>query len=267
MKIAIIGTGNLGLSIAKGLIINNTITSLYLTKKNIDTIDDWKEYNNVKITSDNKEAVKNSDILIFSVQPGQFEEILYEIKNLLNQKHVLISTITGFHIKRIESIIGDKFPIIRSMPNTAISVRKSMTCLCSNIVGKKRIDIAVAIFNGLGNTILINEKDMQAATVICASGIAFWMRIIRAMTQGGVQLGFDAKEAMKRSMFTALGASSLLIDNKTHPEQEIDKVTTPNGCTIAGLNEMEHNGLSSSLIKGLVESFEKINEISKNYKK
>ena len=115
MKIAIIGTGNLGLSIAKGLIINNTITSLYLTKKNIDTIDDWKEYNNVKISIDNKEAVKNSDILIFSVQPGQFEEILYEIKNLLNEKHVLISTITGFHIKRIESIIGDKFYLIYSI--------------------------------------------------------------------------------------------------------------------------------------------------------
>ena len=120
-----------------------------------------------------------------------------------------------------------------------------------------------SIFNGLGNTIQISEKDMQAATVICASGIAFWMRIIRAMTQGGVQLGFEAKEAMRMSMHTALGASTLLIENSSHPEEEIDKVTTPNGCTIAGLNEMEHNGLSSSLIQGLMVSFDKINEISK----
>ncbi len=263
MKIAIIGTGNLGLSIAQGLIINNTITSLYLTKRNIESIEEWSENKYVTVTGNNIEAVEKSDILIFSVQPNQFEEILNEISTHLTDRHIIISTITGFHINRIENVIGNKIPIIRSMPNTAISVGKSMTCLCSNEIGKKRIDIASAIFNGLGNSIIINEKDMQAATVLCASGIAFWMRIIRAMTQGGIQLGFEASEAMKMSTFTALGASSLLLKNNSHPEKEIDKVTTPNGCTIKGLNEMEHKGLSSSIIQGLVASFEKINEMSK----
>lgn len=263
MKIAIIGAGNLGLSIAKGLITNNTITSLYLTKRNTSTIEDWKEYGNVQITTDNKKAVKNSDILIFAVQPSHFENILEEIKDLLTEKHVIISTITGFKIDRMERIIGSENYIVRSMPNTAISVGKSMTCLCSNEKGKKRLQLAEAIFNTLGTSIVIEEEHMQAATVICASGIAFWMRLIRATTQGGVQLGFDAHEAMKMSMQTALGAASLLIETNSHPEQEIDKVTTPKGCTIEGLNEMEHQGLSSSLIKGIVASFEKINKISK----
>ena len=263
MKIAIIGAGNLGLSIAKGLITNNTITSLYLTKRNTHSIEDWKEYGNVHVTSDNQEAVKNSDILIFTVQPSHFENILSDIKDLLTEKHVLISTITGFKIDRIETVIGSDNYIIRSMPNTAISVGKSMTCLCSNEKGKSRLQLAEAIFNTLGTSIVIEEEHMQAATVICASGIAFWMRLIRATTQGGVQLGFDANEAMKMSMQTALGAASLLIETNSHPEQEIDKVTTPKGCTIEGLNEMEHQGLSSSLIKGIVASFEKINKISK----
>ena len=263
MKIAIIGTGNLGLSIAKGLIINNSITTLYLTKRNPEVLADWNKSKQVRVTADNREAVKNSDILIFAVQPSQFEGILEEIKEELHEKHVIISTITGFKIQRIEQSIGAHFPIIRSMPNTAISVGKSMTCLCCNAAGEKRIAIATAIFNGLGTSITIEEAHMQAATVICASGIAFWMRLIRATTQGGVQLGFDAAEAMKMSMHTALGAASLLIETDTHPEQEIDKVTTPRGCTITGLNEMEHQGLSSSLIQGLVASFEKINEISK----
>ena len=263
MKIAIIGTGNLGLSIAKGLIVNNSITTLYLTKRNPEALADWNKSKQVTVTADNREAVKNSDILIFAVQPSQFEGILNEIKDLLHENHVIISTITGFKIQRIETSIGDHFPIIRSMPNTAISVGKSMTCLCCNKAGEKRIAIASAIFNGLGTSITIEEEHMQAATVICASGIAFWMRLIRATTQGGVQLGFDAAEAMKMSMHTALGAASLLIETDTHPEQEIDKVTTPRGCTITGLNEMEHQGLSSSLIQGLVASFEKINEISK----
>ena len=263
MKIAIIGTGNLGLSIAKGLLVNNTITTLYLTKRNPEVLMDWNKSKQVTVTKDNREAVNNSDILIFAVQPSQMEGILNEVKDLFNENHVIISTITGFKISRIEAIIGTEVPVIRSMPNTAISVGKSMTCLCSNEVGKKRIDIATAIFNAVGTSIKIEEEHMQAATVICASGIAFWMRLIRATTQGGVQLGFDAEEAMKMSMQTALGAASLLIETDTHPEQEIDKVTTPRGCTITGLNEMEHQGLSSSLIKGLVASFNKINEISK----
>ena len=262
MKIAIIGTGNLGLSIAKGLVINNTYTTLYLTKRNLDSLSSWKEYKNVFLTQDNKEAVTHSDVLIFAVQPNQFDSILEEIKPILTDKHVIISTITGYAIERMESPIGSEYPVIRSMPNTAISVGKSMTCLCSNAVGKKSLPIAEAIYNGLGTTLTIEEKLMQASTVLCASGIAFWMRLIRATTQGGVQLGFDADIALKMSMQTAMGAASLLIETGSHPEEEIDRVTTPRGCTITGLNEMEHQGLSSSLIKGLNASFNKINDIA-----
>lgn len=263
MKVAIIGAGNLGLSIAKGLITTNAITTLYLTKRNKESIKTYEEYNNVFVTSDNAEAVQNSDILIFAVQPSQFEAILKGIKDLLNDKHVIISTITGFKISRIESIIGDDHYIIRSMPNTAISVGKSMTCICSNEKGIKRVELARAIFNRLGTTISIPEDKMQAATVICASGIAFWMRLIRATTQGAIQLGFDAEEAQEMAMQTCAGAANLLIQSGNHPEEEIDKVTTPKGCTIEGLNEMEHQGLSSSLIRGIVASFEKINQIAK----
>ena len=264
MKIAIIGTGNLGLSIAKGLIVNNTYTDLYLTKRNLDDIKDYEEYKSVFITSDNVKAIKNADILIFAVQPSQLESILQKIKPHLNDKHVVISTITGFPISRIEAQIGSDVPIIRAMPNTAISVGKSMTCLCHNTIGLKKLPIAEAIFNGLGTSLTIEESLMQAATVFCASGIAFWMRLIRATTQGGVQMGFDADIALQMSMHTAMGAASLLIQAGSHPEEEIDKVTTPRGCTITGLNEMEHQGLSSSLIKGLNASFDKINEIAKH---
>lgn len=263
MKIAIIGAGNLGLAIAKGILHSNGATSMYLTKRNTKEIKHFEKYGNVTVTSDNAEAVKNSDILIFAVQPGHFEAILYEVKDGLGENHVVISTITGFGTQKMESIIGaDKF-IIRSMPNTAISVGKSMTCICSNGPGKKRIDLAKAIFNRMGHSLEIPEEQMQAATVICASGIAFWMRLIRATTQGAIQLGFDAKEAHELAMHTCNGAASLLIESGSHPEEEIDKVTTPKGCTISGLNEMEHQGLSSSLIRGLVTSFEKISDIRK----
>lgn len=250
MKIAIIGTGNLGQSIAKGLITTNAVTTLYLTKRHLDAIKDFEGYKNVFLTSDNAEAVKNSDIVIFAVQPSHFEAILNEIKPLLTENHVLISTITGFSLSKMEGIVGGDQFVIRAMPNTAIAVGKSMTCLCSNGKGSERIKIAEAIFNRLGTTITIPEEQMQAATVVCASGIAFWMRLIRATTQAAIQLGFEAHEAQELAMHTCEGAANLLITNGDHPEQEIDRVTTPKGCTIEGLNEMEHKGLSSSLIQG-----------------
>ena len=261
MKIAIIGAGNLGLPIAKGILNTNGATTMYLTKRKTGDIEKYEKYGNVKVTSDNREAIANSDIIIFAVQPNQFVKILNDVKDLFTEKHVLISTITGFSIAQIEAVVGEDQHIIRSMPNTAISVGKSMTCICSNEKGQKRVALALAIFNRMGHSLEIPESQMQAATVICASGIAFWMRMIRATTQGAIQLGFDSKEAQELAMHTCNGAAALLIESGSHPEAEIDRVTTPRGCTIQGLNEMEHQGLSSSLIQGIVASYDKISRI------
>ena len=265
MKIAIIGVGNLGYSIAVGILDQKKdikCQTLYLTKRNTSSLKHLDKFSEVRLMSDNKKAVKSSDVIIIAVLPSQIKKVLEEIKEEIDpNKHTIISVATGREIADIESVLGKDVPIIRAMPNTAISVGESMTCLSANKNGNKNIEKAKTIFNALGQTLCIDEKHMQAATVICASGIAFWMRLIRATTQGAVQLGFHSEEAQQLSMQTCLGAASLLIDSKSHPEQEIDKVTTPSGCTIEGLNEMEHNGLSSSLIKGLVASYEKINEI------
>ena len=261
MKIAILGTGNLGKSIANGLLSKGNVTSLYLTKRNLTSLKEFERHQNTQITSDNAEAVKHSDVIILAVQPAHIKNILKEIKPSLGQNSIIISTITGLTIANLEEELSPDIPFIRSMPNTAISVGESMTCLCANSKGKENIQVAESIFNNLGVTLEINENLMQAATVVCASGIAFWMRLIRASTQAAIQLGFEAKEAQNLAMHTCYGAASLLINNGNHPEQEIDKVTTPRGCTIEGLNEMEHKGLSSSLIHGMVSSFNKINAI------
>ena len=261
MKIAIIGVGNLGLSIAKGLLNNKAVTSLYLTKRHINGLEGLSANKMVVITSDNSVAIENSDILIFAVQPNHLEAVLRKNKQYITPKHNVISTITGFSIEKIEAIIGEKHSVIRAMPNTAIAVGKSMTCISSNEKAQLKLNTARKIFDTLGKTLVIPERQMQAATVVCASGIAYWMRLIRATSQAAIQLGFDAKEAQELAMHTCEGAASLLIHTENHPEQEIDKVTTPRGCTIEGLNEMEHQGLSSSLIRGMIASFEKINGI------
>lgn len=261
MKVAIIGAGSLGQSIAKGLLSNKVVSSLYLTKRNTDSIKGFSDNKKVTLTSDNKEALKNATILVFAVQPKHLEHILNNLKSCLHENHVLISVITGFSISKIEAIVGSNTCIIRSMPNTAAAVGQSMTCLSPNIKGKEKVALAKTIFNSLGSSMEIPEEQLQAATVICASGIAFWMRLIRATTQGAIQLGFEAHEAHELAMQTCFGAATLLKESGNHPEAEIDRVTTPGGCTIEGLNEMEHQGLSSSLIKGINKSFDKINQI------
>ncbi|MEC3905647.1 pyrroline-5-carboxylate reductase [Tamlana sp. 2201CG12-4] len=264
MKIAIIGTGNLGSSIAKGLIGNQSFTSLYLSDKNTSNVNAFSTVENVVVTNDNLLAVAQSEMVIFALQPKHINKVLESVKSLITEKHTIISVAAGVAISRIEGIIGADKNIIRVMPNTAISIGKSMTCIAANEKAQERVALAQEIFNQLGTTLVIPEEQVQAATVICASGIAFWMRLVRATTQGAIQLGFEAHEAHQLALQTCFGAASLLIESGRHPEEEIDRVTTPSGCTIEGLNEMEHQGLSSSLIKGINASFEKINHLKKN---
>jgi len=144
------------------------------------------------------------------------------------------------------------------MPNTAIAIQESMTCICAHQAKNEQIDYVTDLFGQLGKSVFIEEKLMDAATVLGACGTAFAMRYIRANIQGGIEIGFSAATASLIAAQTVKGASLLLLLKNTHPEQEIDKVTTPKGCTIAGLNEMEHQGFSSSLIKGVVTSYKKI---------
>ena len=258
--ITILGTGNLGLAIVNGLLQADFLADnkVIATKRKLESIQ-YLEESGIKIEANNLEAVKASDIIILCVQPGQLPGIAEELAGHLSDKTV-ISTVTGANLAKLHGLFGDETRLIRAMPNTALAVQQSMTCLSSN-GASQYLGEAEAIFGVLGETIQIDDELMQAATVLGASGIAFWLRLIRATTQGGIQLGFVAPEAQKIAVQACLGAASLLKEGLAHPESEIDKVTTPQGCTITGLNEMEHMGLSSAVIKGLVASFNKINEL------
>lgn len=264
MKTGIIGTGNLGASIARGILNENLSTSLVLTKKSMNGLEEFQGIQGVTCTTNNKVVAEQSEVIILAVQPAQLSEVLDSIKNDLKENQLIISTVTGYAIERIEKHLGSQQPIVRAMPNTAIAVGQSMTTICGNKPATSKMTQAMNIFNCLGSSMIIEEDKMQAATVVCASGIAFWMRLIRANTQGAVQLGFDAKEAQEMAVQTAFGAASLLLNSGNHPESEIDKVTTPKGCTIEGLNEMEFRGLSAAMIKGMRSSYDKINDIAAN---
>jgi pyrroline-5-carboxylate reductase len=258
LKLSILGTGNLGAAIAKGVVKKGLVTSssVILTRRHLEPIQSMEREGYV-ISQDNLMATKHADVIILCVQPKQLPELTKEILPALSGDKVLVSTITGVSLSELEVLISGKVPVVRAMPNTAAAIGESITCLSTN-KGKEHLPEIERIFGSLGTTLVIDDEMMQAATVLGASGIAFFMRYVRAATQGGIQMGFHPEEAQKIVVQTARGAAGLIQQQGSHPELEIDKVTTPRGCTIEGLNEMEHQGFSSALIKGLMTSFEKI---------
>lgn len=256
-NIAIIGAGNLGLSIVQGLLTKIEGKQIYATRRNTKSID-YLTKKGVRVTSDNIEAVKNSQILLFALKPYKILQVLEEIKPYLTANHSIISLATGVSLDQIKEHSGSCGNVFRAMPNVAASVAESATCLSKNGASDESLQKVTSFFDLIGSTMVINEELMESATVLGACGTAFVLRFIRAMVQAGIQIGFSSTAATKIANQTVKGAAEILLSSGNHPEQEIDKVTTPKGITITGLNEMEHNGFSAALIRGMVTAYNKI---------
>jgi pyrroline-5-carboxylate reductase len=265
-KISIIGCGNIGSAIAYGLVKSEQYQSseIILTRRRVHDLSELYSKGFVTL-SDNKKAVTDSDVIILAVTPQQLNTVIEDIKTVIDhQNHIILSVVSGASIKQIKSHLGFDIPIVRVMPNTAIAIQESMTCICADEKDHEAVDLAKSIFDSVGKTIQINEELMGAATALCACGTAFFLRAVRAASQGGIEIGFHSHEALVMAAQTAKGAASMLLKEGKHPEREIDKVTTPQGITISGLNQMEHNGFSSSMIKGIVTAAEKADKIYSN---
>lgn len=265
VKLAIIGTGNIGRAIAVGLVETGRFAAgeLVLTRRRVDRLADLASQG-FNTTNDNLDALRRADIVVVAVEPQQLNGVLLELAPAIDPaRHLLISVVSGATIDDILMQLcrgdsscteGDGLAVVRAMPNTAMAIGQSMTCLATKSSNKDVIDQASSIFDSVGKTVIIPEELMVPATALCACGIAFFLRSVRAASQGGIEIGFHPSEALTMAAQTALGAASLVLAGKGHPEHEIDHVTTPRGCTISGLNEMEHHGFSSAMIKGIVTS-------------
>lgn len=257
--IAILGAGNIGAAIADGLVQAGTRRpdEVILTRRRPELLADLAA-RGFPVQADNADAVRRAGLVIVAVEPQQIDGVLDGIAADLDPaRHVLVSVVTGVSTAQIAARVGKPLPIVRAMPNTAIAVRESMTCLAGRGADEAALAAVEAVFAGVGRTARIGEDEMGAATALGACGIAFFLRAIRAASQGGIEIGFHAETALAIAAQTAKGAACLLAVHGRHPEREIDRVTTPRGCTIAGLNTMEHEGFSSALIKGITVSAEK----------
>lgn len=265
-KIAILGSGNIGISLAKGLVKAAYVQAgqISLTRRNASGL---KEFENLGfvVSTDNAAVVAGADLIVLAVLPQQLNVLMEEIAGVINvNKQVVISVASGVSCADIRHKLKAGLEVVRAMPNTAIAIGQSMTCIASDNASGEHVAEVTKMFETVGSVVHINEDLMTSATALCACGIAFFLRAIRAASQGGVEIGFHADVALKMAVQTAKGAADLLLQMQSHPEQEIDKVTSPKGCTIAGLNEMEHNGFSSSLIKGIKLSAVKAGELYTN---
>ena len=259
LKIAIVGGGNLGRSVAEGFLkAGISASKITVSRRRVQLLDDLAA-KGIRIEQDNKTAVALADLIIIAVKPYQAVEVITEIKPILKSGQLVASLMTGISIAQMKELLPSGVIPLRVMPNTAVALQESMTLISAPDCSRIQLDLIRELFESLGKVIFINEELMAAATVLGACGIAFALRFIRAAIQGGVEIGFGADVAQQIVAQTVKGASELILQTGHHPEQEIDKVTTPKGITISGLNEMEHQGFSSSLIRGLLVSYNKIN--------
>ena len=259
MKFTIIGVGNMGGALARGLAKGSLVCASDITVSDPSvqrTEALQKEFPEMKAVHNNKEAVKGADVVLFAVKPWLLEGVIEEVKDVMDYDwQTVISIAGGVGIQQLCKYLdrGDAgFPAIYYLiPNTAVAVMNGMTFMTSVFSTEEMDARLLAVFKELGDAMLVDERLMNAGMALASCGIAYVMRYIRAATEAGVELGFYAHDAQRIMMQTMKGAVALLAEGGQHPEAEIDKVTTPGGLTIRGLNAMEEAGFTQSVIKGL----------------
>ena len=239
MKVGIIGAGNMGGAIARGLAQGHYVREqdIIVTNPNTPKLDALKaEFPAIQVSTNNREA-SDADVVIVAVKPWKMEEVLKPLR------------------LRQPQILEPEMPMFRVIPNTAISERASMTLIAARNASEEQVQMMLSLFNEMGLAMLIEEKQFAAATSLTSCGIAYVLKYVQAAMQAGVELGIRPKDAMKMVAQTVEGAARLLLDNEdTHPAIEIEKVTTPGGITIKGVNSLEHDGFTSAVIKAIKAS-------------
>lgn len=243
--------GAIALGMAKGTIVNaKNIVVADPSKANLYRL--IQQVPEMNTTANNAEAVKDADIVILAVKPWLVEIVLKDLP--LKEQQILVSIAAGVSTEKLAGYTNNGMTIFRLIPNTAISQMASMTFVTSNNATKEQQQLILDIFNEMGLAMPIQEKDMGAATALASCGIAYALKYIHAGMQAGIEMGIYPKDAMTMVAQSMKGAAELILNNDTHPATEIDKVCTPGGITIKGINELEHNGFSSAIIKAMKAS-------------
>ncbi len=256
-KLALIGAGKLGEALLSGLLSSQFVSRerLHAAAAHDPRVSYIKEKYGVRAGTDNAAAVRHANLVLICLKPQQVQGFLREVKNHLSKNVLLISVAASVTTQMIEKGLGGAFRVIRAMPNTPCLMRQGMTSISSGAHATAAdLELAERIFSAMGRTAIVDEKHMDAITGLSASGPAYVYMIIESLAEAGVKLGLPRDLATELSAQTLLGASAMVLATKEHPAKLKAVVTTPAGCTIDGLLELEQGGLRVTLIKAVVRA-------------
>jgi pyrroline-5-carboxylate reductase len=263
-RLAVLGCGKLGETLIKGLLEAGVIdvADVIVTAGHQQRLEQMRERFGVAGTLSNKAAAKSADIIILAVKPQTVPRVVSEISDVLRAAQMLISVAASVSTAFIEKQLSVPVPVIRAMPNTPCQLKKGMTGIApGSNAGREHVALAKFIFDAVGRTVVADEKHMDAITGLSASGPAYIYIIIESLAEAGVKVGLPRDIATELAAQTVVGAGSMVLETGEHPAKLKDMVTTPAGCTIDGILELEEGKLRVTLIKAVVKATSRAGEL------
>lgn len=266
VRVGIIGTGKIGEALVKGLIASKKMTgdqlrSSDMRKERRDYV--TKKYS-IECLESNLELVKGSDVVILAIKPNDMKRVLLEIRDVLTDKHLLISIAAGVPISYIAKNLEKQVPTVRGMPNTPVLVREGMTVLTSVNGSDNHLALAREIFESVGKVVFLEERYLNAVTGLSGSGPAYLFLVIEALVEAGVKVGIPRDISNLLAAQTTLGSAKMVLDTGEHPALLRDMVTTPGGVTIDGIIQLEEGKLRTSIINAVMKATDRSRELVLN---
>jgi pyrroline-5-carboxylate reductase len=264
-RVAVLGAGKIGGILLKALLEKGLLSpqATVATVQHEERARALAEKLKVPIGTDNAAAVRGADIIFVCVKPQVVQEVMDQIRPNVSKKQLIISVAASVPTSQIEKALGSEVPVVRAMPNTPCVLGCGMTGICKGkFADASHLEAACALFNVVGKTVVVDEKHMDAVTGLSASGPAYIYIILESLAEAGVKVGLPRDIATLLAAQTALGAATVVLETGDHPALLKDAVTTPAGCTIDGILELEEGKLRVTLIKAVVKASQRAKELA-----
>jgi pyrroline-5-carboxylate reductase len=265
LRVAILGTGKMGGILLQAFLKNNLLDpdQIFATVHHPERAQALSVQYGIEMTTDNLAAASQADVILLGVKPMQVPALIEQIRPALSPQKVIISIAASVKTRSIEDAAGCDIAAIRAMPNTPAMLAAGVTALCAGrFVTEEQMAIAQRIFQTVGRTVIVDEKHMDAVTGLSGSGPAFLYIIIEALAEAGVNVGLPRDVATLLAAQTTLGSARMVLETGYHPALLKDAVTTPAGCTVDGILELEEGGLRVTLIKAVKRATQRARELA-----
>ena len=265
VRVAILGTGKMGGILLQAFLKNNLVAAeqIFATVHHPDRAQALSAQFGVEVTTDNLAAARQADVILLGVKPTQVPGVIEQIKPALSPEKLVLSFAASVKTRSIEDGAGCELGVIRAMPNTPAMLAAGVTALCAGrFVTEEQMAVAQRIFHTVGRTVVVDEKHMDAVTGLSGSGPAFLYIIIEALAEAGVNVGLPRDVATLLAAQTTLGSARMVLETGYHPALLKDAVTTPAGCTVDGILELEEGGLRVTLIKAVKRATQRAKELA-----